>query len=107
MSPARRALICVSGASPALFHSLHRFHLLCRGESRLPPLGNKLLERAAVLDRHHLAKSGLVLIPMVEIVTSPRRLRMPHVIRNELMQPLGIKTGHVVHDIDPPMEIEI
>src|SRR5580700_1652946 len=88
----------------ATWTSLQSFR---RGETRLFPLGKQFLDRAAVLDRHDLAEFRLVLVPLLENVAGPRRIRIKGMVRDELMQPFGVETGHVAHDIDAAMEIEI
>src|SRR3984893_13907198 len=78
-----------------------------RGETRRSPLGDQFLDCAAVLDRHDLAELGLVLVPLFENVAGPRRIRIKGMVRDELMQPFGVETGHVAHDIDAAVEIEV
>ena len=51
-----------------------------RRETGRSPLGDQLLDRAAIFDRHHLTELGLVFIPLFENEMRPRRARIPRMI---------------------------
>src|SRR5262249_1115884 len=90
-------------------------HLCCRNadlehvEARL--LGGLVLgiflERAAVFDRHHLLELALPGRPVFEDRLGLGRVGVVSVAGDELMQPLRVLAGHVAHDVDETVALEI